>query len=307
MQGTSNSRSFDSSWHLMLNLFAATGVSLLLYGVYINLFLLSVYTLARRRNGSGKKFLLAASCVIAVVATTQMALIIAQAILTARSVQQLLHAQVIDHPRLVKTLQTAQLSLGVINNLVTDSLFLYRCYVIWGYQWKVLILPAMFILTTFVVGIWASQTHDVAKAQIVYSLWMATNLVLTALTAGRILWTRHATSYDGVDGTLRVRCNRAIGLILESGAIYCVGITVLLFSVSVKDVEAFAIGLGLTSQLLNIIPTFTLVYVGLADTAGKSHPESDRKTSLPRAAVRPWQPTWVLDIKPQGIEEGDYV
>ncbi|KAJ7888631.1 hypothetical protein B0H14DRAFT_2693203 [Mycena olivaceomarginata] len=295
MQGTSNSRSFDSSWHLMLNLFAATGVSLLLYGVYINLFLLSVYTLARRRNGSGKKFLLAASCVIAVVATTQMALIIAQAILTARSVQQLLHAQVIDHPRLVKTLQTAQLSLGVINK------WLYRCYVIWGYQWKVVILPAMFILTTFVVGIWASQTRGVAKAQIVYSLWMATNLVLTALTAGRILWTRHATSYDRVDSTLRVR------LILESGAIYCVGITVLLFSVSVKDVEVFAIGLGLTSQLLNIIPTFTLVYVGLADTAGKSHPESDRKTSLPWAAVRLWQPTSVLDIKPQGIEEGDHV
>jgi hypothetical protein len=107
--------------------------------VYINLFLLSVYTLARRRNGSGKKFLLAASCVIAVVATTDVALAIAQSILTARSVQQLLHAQVIGHPRLVKTLQTAQLSLGVINlwvypglsgpdltrpaSLVTDSLF----------------------------------------------------------------------------------------------------------------------------------------------------------------------------------------
>ncbi|KAJ7888655.1 hypothetical protein B0H14DRAFT_2693336 [Mycena olivaceomarginata] len=305
MQGTSNSRSFDSSWHLLLNLFAATGVSLLLYGVYINLFLLSVYTLARRRNGSGKKFLLAASCVIAVVATTDVALAIAQSILTVRSVQQLLHAQVIGHPRLVKTLQTAQLSLGVINLLVTDSLFLYRCYVIWGYQWKVLILPAVFILTTFVVGIWASQAHDAAKAQIVYSLSMATHLVLTALTAGRILWIRHATSCVGVDSTLRVRCNRAIGLILESGAIYCVAIIVLLFSLSVKDFEAFAIELGFTSQLLNIIPTFTLVYVGLADTTGKSHPESDRKISSP--AVRPWQPTSVLDIKPQGIEEGDHV
>lgn len=107
--------------------------------MYINLFLLSVYTLGRRRNGSGKKFLLAASCVIAVVATTQMALVITQTILTARSVQQLLHAQVIGHPRLVKTLQTAQVSLGFINkwvypgssgpdltrpaSLVTDSLF----------------------------------------------------------------------------------------------------------------------------------------------------------------------------------------
>ncbi|KAJ7743303.1 hypothetical protein B0H14DRAFT_2987805 [Mycena olivaceomarginata] len=260
----------------MLNLFAATGVS-----VYINLFLLSVYTLARRRNGSGKKFLLAASCVIAV---------------------QLLHAQVIDHPRLVKTLQTAQLSLGVINKWVYPGLSVFAL--------AALRISNSGTSLTAVVGIWASQTRGVAKAQIVYSLWMATNLVLTALTGN---WSDtvdpdNATSYDRVDSTLRVRCNRAIGLILESGAIYCVGITVLLFSVSVKDVEVFAIGLGLTSQLLvKHNPTFTLVYVGLADTAGKSHPESDRKTHCLGRGSAYGKPTSVLDIKPQGIEEGDHV
>ncbi|KAJ7320856.1 hypothetical protein DFH08DRAFT_819109 [Mycena albidolilacea] len=263
MQDTSNSGQFDSAWHFLFNLFAATGafkVSLLLYGtrtgIYINLFLLSVYTLSRRRKSHGKNFLLGASCVIAVVATTEMGCNIAQTILTARLVQQLVNAQVWDRPHLVKALKTAQYSLLGINK------WLYRCYVIWGYQRKILILPVMFMLTTFVGGIWAAPTPDAIKAQIVYSL-------------------------------------------LESGAIYCVGIIFLLVSSSVKEFDVFLIGLGFISQLLNIIPTFTLVYIGLTDTTDKSHPESDRKTSSP--AVRPRQPTQVLDIKPQGMEEGDYV
>ncbi|KAJ7320751.1 hypothetical protein DFH08DRAFT_942116 [Mycena albidolilacea] len=308
MQDTSNSGQFDSAWHFLFNLFAATGafkISLLLYGIYINLFLLSVYTLSRRRKSPGKNFLLGASCVIAVVATTQMGCSIAQTILTARLIQQIVNAQVGDRPHVVIALKTAQYSLLGINNFATDSLFLYRCYVIWGYQRKILILPAMFMLTTFVVGIWAAPAPDAIKTPIAYSLCAATNLVLTALTAGRISWMRRAAPCFGLDITLHIRCNRAISTILESGAIYCVGIIFLLGSASVKEFDVFLIGISFLSQLLNIIPTFTLVYVGLTDTADESHPESDRKTSSP--AVLPWQPTQVLDIKPQGMEEGDYV
>ncbi|KAJ7812327.1 hypothetical protein B0H14DRAFT_2605861 [Mycena olivaceomarginata] len=228
MQDTSNSGQSDSAWNFLFNLFAATGafkVSLLLYGIYINLFLLSVYTLSRRRKSPGKNFLLGASCVIAVVATMEMGCSIAQTILTARLIQQIVNAQVWDRPHVVKALKTTQYSLLGINK-------------------KILILPAMFMLTTFVVGIWAAPAPDAIKTPIAYSL-------------------------------------------LESGAIYCVGIIFLLGSSSVKEFDAFLIGLSFLSQLLNIIPTFTLVYVGLTDTADKSHPESDRKTSSP--AVRPWQ------------------
>jgi hypothetical protein len=67
--------------------------------------------------------------------------------------------------------------------------------------------------------------------------------------------------------------------------------------------------------LQNIIPTFTLVYVGLKNTdysQPKDHihqvPSTDHASSR-SAVVRPCQPCEVLDIKPQFTEEkdGEYV
>ncbi|KAJ7882363.1 hypothetical protein B0H14DRAFT_2565351 [Mycena olivaceomarginata] len=67
---------FDSLWYFIICYFAQTAVSLLLYGFYINLFLLSLHTLSRRKT-AGTKFLIVASCIMAVLGTTQMALDVA--------------------------------------------------------------------------------------------------------------------------------------------------------------------------------------------------------------------------------------
>jgi hypothetical protein len=59
--------------------------------------------------------------------------------------------------------------------------------------------------------------------------------------------------------------------------------------------------------LQNIIPTFTLVYVGLNNTdysQPKEHVRQVPSTSR-LAVVRPYQPCEVLDIKPQSAEEKD--
>ncbi|KAJ6510903.1 hypothetical protein C8R45DRAFT_398446 [Mycena sanguinolenta] len=261
------SSGIDLVWSRMIMAFSETGVSMLFYGIYICLFLLSIHTLVRRRETHGIKLLMAWSCVIAVGGTTQIAINIAQAADSARVVHDLLHAKVSNSHG--PALLSAQIALGAVNNFVTDSLFLYRCYVIWAYQWKITILPGLFLLSTFGMGIASARLTTglvFTKPQFVYGLGVATNLILTALTVGRLLWLQRTTPCLAVDTKLRARCERAIGIVLESGAIYCIAEMLLLVTASFNAPEVYSVELGVASQLMNTISTFTLVYVGLSDT-----------------------------------------
>ncbi|KAJ7844128.1 hypothetical protein B0H14DRAFT_3868428 [Mycena olivaceomarginata] len=251
---------FDSLWHRTARVLIKTGISLLLYGIYICLFLLSIRVLSRRA-APGRKILIVSSCVMAVVGTMTMAIEIAVSVISAHLVQELVHGgslNVLEY----QTLGSALWLTSIINLFVSDSFFLYRCYVIWGYQKKVAILLAVLILSTFAVGIFPTVTDNTAAVFVTYGLAAATNVILTTLTAGRILWVRRHTSRFTVDAKLRGRYNTAIKLVLESGAIYCIGIIFLLASFLGSE-DIYLIGTAFGEQALNIIPTFTLVYVGL--------------------------------------------
>lgn len=71
-----------------------------LAGVYVNLFLLSLRTLSRRKT-AGTKFLMVASCMMAVVGSTQMAVDVAVAVAAARLLQQLVHSEVVNEQGLI--------------------------------------------------------------------------------------------------------------------------------------------------------------------------------------------------------------
>ncbi|KAJ7656579.1 hypothetical protein B0H17DRAFT_1337967, partial [Mycena rosella] len=150
MSYTVDSTVFDISWYLLVSNASETMVSLLLYGVYVNLFLLSLYTLSRRKT-AGTKPLMVASCIMAIVGSTQMAIDVAVTTEAARFHQQIVHTQVLNEYGLMMlplsmtlpVLYIAQEVTFVINNFITDLFFLYRCYVIWGFSKKPIILPML--------------------------------------------------------------------------------------------------------------------------------------------------------------------
>ncbi|KAJ7882451.1 hypothetical protein B0H13DRAFT_2344658 [Mycena leptocephala] len=179
-------------------------VALLLYGIYISLFLLTIYLLFRRRKSPGIKLLIVTSCIMAVLGTTQMAVTIAQ------------------------------------------TAVLYRCYVIWGFRRKVVIVPTLLMLSTFFMGILGTFT-DVVTRQMIVSLAAATNLVLTALTGN---WS------DIMDPA---RYNTAIKLIIESGAIYCITAIFLVITAALYDEEIYNAGSGIAQQLIVSPGHFSLI------------------------------------------------
>ncbi|KAJ6605181.1 hypothetical protein DFH09DRAFT_1299922 [Mycena vulgaris] len=71
-----NSAGFDCYWHMMVFELCATCATLLLYGwysiLYLNLFILAIYTLCRRKTRG--KNVLSASYAMALLGTTQAAL-----------------------------------------------------------------------------------------------------------------------------------------------------------------------------------------------------------------------------------------
>ncbi|KAJ7895058.1 hypothetical protein B0H13DRAFT_1885676 [Mycena leptocephala] len=290
---------FEGDWDVMMGLFLQMGVSLLLYGIYISLFLLTIHLLFRRRKSPGIKLLIVMSCIMAVLGTTQMAVTIAQTAVVARFVQQIVHSQVLNEHETRSNYSVLEIIRVLIfgMNYPTTSL-LYRCYVIWGFRWKVVIVPALLMLSTFVMGImevalFSGSVNDMT--QIGYGLAAAANLVLTALT-GKLV--------------------QLVGYYGSSVQHHMLVLTAHSAVVTTRQWELYEtiyfIGATIAEQLINIIPTFTLVYVGLNNT-DYSQPKEQHICQVPSthyassrsAVVRPSQPCEVLDIKPQSTEEKD--
>ncbi|KAJ7033864.1 hypothetical protein C8F04DRAFT_1103599 [Mycena alexandri] len=296
---------FDLLWKLTTRVLISTGISLLLYGIYICLFLLSIRVLSRRA-APGRKILIVSSCVMAVFGTITTAILISDAVISVRRVQELVHGQSLKKLEDLNPLGIALNVIYIINVAISDTFFLYRCYVIWGYQKKITILPAALILSTFIVGILV-MAREAPLVVTYYVLAVATNIVLTTLTAGRILWAQyHASRFSG-DAKLRSRYDTAFKLILESGAIYCIWMMILLISF-LRDGDVHTIAGTFATEGMNIIPTFTLVYVGLkSDNSGDPTQENTSHGPPSEPPVAPRMRTTqgrnlsqILDIKPSG-------
>ncbi|KAJ7704202.1 hypothetical protein B0H16DRAFT_1704866, partial [Mycena metata] len=80
-----NSSSFDYDWFALSSGVVNAFVQFVLYGVYIVLFLLAIYTLARRKS-AGKKLLLGYTWAMAVFGTVQLVLCLVELWIGARFV-----------------------------------------------------------------------------------------------------------------------------------------------------------------------------------------------------------------------------
>ncbi|KAJ7932988.1 hypothetical protein B0H13DRAFT_1856598 [Mycena leptocephala] len=99
--------------------------------------------------------------------TTQMAVTIALTVIEAHFVQQVVHLQVLNEHELSND--------SVLNTVWNVIFFINK---------KVVIVPALLMLSTFVMGIVGATIFigALVTRQIIVSLATATNLVLTALT-----------------------------------------------------------------------------------------------------------------------------
>ncbi|KAJ7712148.1 hypothetical protein B0H16DRAFT_1900256 [Mycena metata] len=301
MNYTVDSGLFDHSWFVLSEVVINACLELVLYGIYLVLFILAIYTLAHRIT-AGKKLLLGYIWAMAVFGTAQLVLSLVEPWIAARFVEVLVKQDVTgdftSQPELVKlallsrSLTTAQGIIFAGNNLVMDSLLLYRCFAIWGSDWRLVVFPGILMACTFVIGcvaIFGPSGPTATLFHLPYVFAALTNLVLVVLIGSRIWWIRQDARVVAGDG-LRKRYDTVIVMVLESGAVYCV-VSVLLAifgNPSNSGGVIFGILVSIAIHTVNIVPTLIIVRVGLGqniEDAGKTPPTKEARDTRrkPRA------------------------
>jgi len=176
---------------------------------------------------------------------------------------------------------------------VADSLFIYRCYVVWGRNKYIIILPIFLLLGSLTSGIgievtigteqsglfatslahWATSFFSVSLVQnilttlfIIYRIWRV-NMNVSKLGGSRSLWP-------------------VMAVLLESGAIYSGTLFVLLMTYASGSFSQY-IALDMLVPIIGIVFNLIIVRVGLGLSQSPSGRQMGSAASRePPAAVR---------------------
>ncbi|KAJ7630169.1 hypothetical protein FB45DRAFT_914822 [Roridomyces roridus] len=264
---TVDAEEFEFVAEQFLSLMVETCASFVLYGFYVHYFLSTISNLSRRVL-NGRLPLLIAIWLMLLFATTHTVLGFTRDILYFRFLQAVVRASPGVDQTFEKSLAQGQNILFAVNNLLTDTFLLYRCYLVWNRRIWVTILPGMLMIAAFVPAVLQSLDlawqFSLAEDVATFGLATLTNMILTGLIAGRIWWmSREVSNYtETYSSVFQRRYGIAMRIILESGALYCLfsltlTITSPFMSVAAGYVRSITFALGW--QILNIIPTVALV------------------------------------------------
>ncbi|KAJ3997785.1 hypothetical protein F5050DRAFT_1568549 [Lentinula boryana] len=183
----------------------------------------------------------------------------------------------------------AKVTIHTVNSILGDSIMasVWRCYNVWGQRWLPSILPILLIIASAVCGFGqavifaeARTTHSAFGSNLerwngsLFSLSLATNVVVTSLIAARIWWvnrqfnTLHDSSF---------KYRRVLILVIESGAIYSSALVIEITLYFLNN-NAFYIIYDPIAQLTAIVPTMIIVLTSLGLTSADLNSEGQRTT-----------------------------
>ncbi|SJL11543.1 uncharacterized protein ARMOST_14947 [Armillaria ostoyae] len=196
----------------------------------------------------------------------------------------------------------------VAQTFMGDCILLYRCWVIYGRQWMVVICPVIMCIAEIGCGIAgvcietslgpdSSITNPSIFPLILthLSLTLATNVITTSLIVHRI-WTVHSAVRQVVPSIKNNPLRNALVVVIESASVYTVSAVVLLVIYAIGS-DACYVMTGTIVQIIGI--TFNLIIIRFArGTAVKSMEETITSLRVPPRRVgqrvafqnsrRPW-------------------
>ncbi|KAJ3911076.1 hypothetical protein F5877DRAFT_55699 [Lentinula edodes] len=192
----------------------------------------------------------------------------------------------------------AKVTIHTVNSILGDSIMVWRCYNVWGQSWLPSILPILLIIASAVCGFGqavifaeARTTHSAFGSNLerwngsLFSLSLATNVVVTSLIASRIWWVSRQNS-SLHDSSFKYR--RVLLLVIESGAIYSSALVIEITLYFLNN-NAFYIIYDPIAQLTAsaIVPTMIIVMTSLDLTSAALDSEEQRTTRHRTIESRP--------------------
>ncbi|KAJ6529408.1 hypothetical protein DFH09DRAFT_1185069 [Mycena vulgaris] len=285
MNDVVDSGAFEDPLSTMFFTVSVNSTVLLLYALYVILFVFSIHTL-NKRAPAVSQFLIGTAWAMFLLGTCGTVSGIVSTAISMRMVYLLVQGSSAESARLLYLYQSLALTQDIvlaINNLLTDSLLLYRCYVIWGSRKRILLVPGILILATMILGFISglgyyrliSLAVDI-DPRVPFTMATTTNILLMCLTAGRI-WYIGLQAQTVTGQRFRQQYDTAVAIILESGLLYCLCAIIYVISASLNSGSASAmifngVAWGLFQLGVNIVPTLILVRVGLGRSTENTTP-----------------------------------
>ncbi|KAJ7749984.1 hypothetical protein B0H16DRAFT_1550838 [Mycena metata] len=155
-----------------------------------------------------------------------------------------------------------------VASAIADGILIYRCYVIWGFNWRPVAFPLLAYACTLAGGIMTllplSGTGERTSVTLCVATIFITNVLSAGLAAGRIWWiSRRASSYLGRRSRQKYMALTAI--LLESGLIYPAALllTIVLFLIRSTPTNSVLVCIAACYHIVGIAPTLIIVRVGL--------------------------------------------
>ncbi|KAJ7252367.1 hypothetical protein B0H12DRAFT_1233900 [Mycena haematopus] len=275
----------DDFWYDISQLWM--GVGTFFYGIYLVLFCICVYILLNRPHNLGNTILLVTAIALFTLATVQAVI---NLVLGAADIDN------IDIP--YDQLVSGNSLVYAVNNFIADGLVVYRCYAVWNKNIFVTILPILMLIAVTVLGvIWGFDANFISYP--FFALSLATNVLVTILTAGRIWWiSRHSRAY------LKTTEKR-----VESGMLYSATVLAYMVVISIPSVSILGEPIfQMLVQIMGIAPTLIIVRVGLEAKGEELKATSSRSSQRPLFGIHKGQlinkdmPTIPADVE-KGLPE----
>ncbi|KAJ7234296.1 hypothetical protein C8J57DRAFT_1380985 [Mycena rebaudengoi] len=214
-------------------------------GIYFVLFCICMYILLHRPSSRGNTVLLVTAIALFTFSTILIVLIL---VLVTAEIEELANIP-----------------------SIADGLLIYRCYVVWNHDWRIIVLPHRSVFSSCVSRVLtlgeACGLDVFLDATPQFAVILATNFLATGLTAGRIWWiSHHSRAY--LEEAAQRRYASAIVLIVESGMLYSATILAFLIVISFPSLSSTLEEpvLQIVTQVMGIAPTLIIVRVGLGVT-----------------------------------------
>ncbi|KAJ6494558.1 hypothetical protein C8R45DRAFT_988435 [Mycena sanguinolenta] len=287
---------FEEYWALTRSRVFGAFTSGVLFGITLWLVCTAAYLIYHRANGR-HYWLVGAICMLAVLAIAQLAIEIELVVLNFRAVRLMVVGEELAASEVIRQTVTTYLVFNlalVINNMVTDSIFIYRCYVVWGHNIYIVVVPILSLLASSAMGFLTSyeidDPHIYIDIRIGFGFMLLTNVLLLALTAGRIWWIRRDLA-GALEFSIVRTYDNVIAIILESGGIYCISFIMYLVAVSILSEASLnpviPIFRAAMTQVMNIAPTLIIVRAGLGLNVDNKTNSGQRQTTSQPFHIRP--------------------
>ncbi|SJL13504.1 uncharacterized protein ARMOST_16948 [Armillaria ostoyae] len=190
--------------------------------------------------------------------------------------------------RMKKTETAVRMATGImaaLPTLLVDSIMIWRCWLVWGQRWQIVLLPSLCLAAGIACKIVITKQQYLydANTSVLLSVYaglaLATTLLCTLLMIYRILAVARATDGGG-NGPRAYR--HVIEVFIESSALYAVSLIVYVACTVARDSEGFYCLDPIAGFTRGIAPTMLLGRVA----AGHALPDDSWKGSVMTSPLR---------------------